>query len=379
MTTSIRLLRLSAHGLGARRFPSVADCVRAMGALQAQDYPAGLWAVGVRTAGATEAAVEAAISGRQLVRTWPMRGTLHLIPAEDARWMLALTAQRGIAKAQGRLRQLGIDNGVLSASREALARSLAGGRRLTRPQAHETLAAAGIPTDGQRGIHILNQLAQEAFLCLGPREGRQHTWVLFDEWLPEAPARPRDESLATLAGRYFRGHGPATARDFAWWTGLTLAEASRGLEMAAGSLASLERAGVRYWHAPDAEPAPATATALLPPFDEYILGYRDRTTSLEADGLARVFPRANGMFLAAALIDGEISATWAKSVRSHDAVSIELRPWRALPAGSASRLEDAVARYAEFLGAERPSVVVRPPEDVSGPTGDGPRAGQPGP
>jgi len=177
-------------------FTDPADLVRWMGAVQAQDYMGSLWGVGLRLHGASEADVEASIAAGAIVRTWPMRGTLHYVPAEDARWMLRLLAPRVVAGAAGRYRQLGLDAAAFARSRTVLTRALRGGRRLTRGAAYETLARGGVSTEGERGIHILGRLAQEAVLCVGPRDGRQQTFAL------EVPEREKNGT-----GRGGQDHG----------------------------------------------------------------------------------------------------------------------------------------------------------------------------
>src|SRR6202023_4306009 len=172
-----------------------------LGAVQAQDYRAALWALGLRTTDAREADVERALAARRLVRTWPMRGTLHFFAANDARWMTELLAPRRAAAGAGRLRALGIDERVLARARRVLVRHLEGGRQLTRPAAYRAFERARLAPGGQRGLHMLWRLAQDCLICFGPRQGKQQTFVLFEEWLP--PAR-RPPPAAGLAGRETR-------------------------------------------------------------------------------------------------------------------------------------------------------------------------------
>lgn len=190
------------------------------GAVHAQDYRGALWGVGQRVAGATEADVERALAERSIVRTWPMRGTLHFVAPDDVRWMLRLLAPRAIARAAGRHRQLGLDAATFAQSRDRLTAVLAGGNQLTRDAIYAELDRSGISTAGQRGIHILAQLAMEGVICFGARRSKQQTFALLDEWVPSSRMLEGDEALAELAARYFASHGPATLADFAWWSGL---------------------------------------------------------------------------------------------------------------------------------------------------------------
>jgi len=198
--------RLATQRISSTAFTRPEQVVAWLGAVQAQDYLGALWAVGLRFNGATEREVERALEERTIVRTWPMRGTLHFVAATDARWMIELLAPRKVAAVLSRLRSFGIDEAVLKRARRILTTKLDGGRRLTRSAAYAVLEDAGIATTAQRGLHILWWLAQHCIICFGPREGKQQTFVLFDEWLPQTKALPRQEALATLAHRYFTGH-----------------------------------------------------------------------------------------------------------------------------------------------------------------------------
>ena len=192
-----------------------------------------------------------------------MRGTLHFVAAEDVRWMLALLTPRVVAASAARLRrEFGLDARVLGRCADAATRALEGGRRLTRAGLYGTLDRARITTAGGRGLQIVSALAHQGVICYGPRDGKHHTVVLLDEWLPPATAMDREEALAELARRYFTSHGPATVSDFAWWSGLLVRDAQRGLDAARRSLVAVEREGRAWWAAPGS--APRRAGSSLP-------------------------------------------------------------------------------------------------------------------
>jgi hypothetical protein len=345
--------RLTSQHLASPHPGSPVDLVRAMGAVQAQDYPGGLWAIGLRLDCVVEADVERAIGDATLVRTWPMRRTLHLVAGEDVRWMLRLLNPRQLALSAGRHRQLGLAAGDFARARRILTRALRGGHRLTRPAAYEELRRGGVAPDGQRGIHVLADLAQQGLLCCGPREGKQPTFVLLEEWVPPAAEPSRDEALAMLAARYFGGHGPATLHDFVWWTGLRVADARRAIG-AAGARLVEERHGevVRYASADAPPPAPArrTTAALLPPWDEYLVAYRDRSFATRA--LRESDPNGVGLIgKPLVIVDGTVRGAWRRELRP-SAVRVTLDLWTALTAGERRAVERAAARYGEFLGRE---------------------------
>ena len=248
---SIARNRLASQHISRPVFDDPGAVVRWMGAVQAQDFLGGLWAVGLRTRGATEASVEAAIARRAFVRTWPMRGTLHFVAAADVRWMLKLLTPRVITSAAGRYRQLELTDAVFARAARVAERALTGGKSIRRDAISQLWKSAGIATSDSRGLHILGHLAMRGLLCFGPREGKQHTFTLLDEWLPPVPPLARDDALGELARRYFTSHGPATVADFVWWSGLTVADTKRGLQVNGTHLETLEVEDSTFWWAGD--------------------------------------------------------------------------------------------------------------------------------
>ena len=340
------LERVSNQQLRNPRLETAAELVRWMGAVQAQDYAGSLWAVGLRTASALASDVEDAIAARSVVRTWPMRRTLHLVPAEDARWMLRLLASRVITGSRGRYRALGLDDATFARSRTLLSRALAGGNRLARQDAYAVLERGGVSPAGQRGIHIISHLAQQGLLCFGPREGRQPTFVLLEEWLPAAPARSDVDCLAQLARSYFRSHGPATVRDFSWWTGLALRDARKAMEAAGLELGAKSSGVPRRRAVASGKPA----AVLLPPWDEYLVGYKDRTAAL--GHLAPDHPRLAGAIgIPLILIDGRARGAWRRELTPSQ-VRSRLEYWGRVTDAERQAVEDAGRRYGRFVGRE---------------------------
>jgi hypothetical protein len=328
------------------RFRAPADLVRWMGAVQAQDYLGSLWAVGLRLSSATESDVEAAIAARAIVRTWPMRGTLHFVPAADVRWMLGLLTPRMFARAAGRYRQLELDDAAFRRSRQILVRALEGGRQLTRPDAYAALAEGGVSPEGQRGIHIIGHLAQQAVLCFGPRQGRQPTFVLLDEWVPAGASPSREEALATLARRYFDSHGPATRHDFAWWSGLPVKDAQVAIA-AAGAALVTTRDGIEAASAKAVRPSSRTA-ALLPTWDEYIVAYKERGAVDHERGRANPLATVGRSLL---LVDGRVRGAWRR-VLAGTTVQVSVEAWTKISAEERRLVEKAAQRYGAFLGKD---------------------------
>ena len=344
--------RLRQQRIGHNPFARPADAVRWFGAVQAQDYLGSLWAIGLRTRGATEAAVERAIAERSIVRTWPLRGTLHFVAAEDARWMLELCAPRTLARNAARLKkEHGLDSRLIARSREILLDALRGGVCMPRPEVYRQLEGARIKTGGSRGLHLLWWHAHEGLLCLGPRAGKQQTFVLMDEWLPPTPPRSREESLAELARRYFTSHGPATVRDFAWWSGLAAADAALALEMVESELLATTLEKRRYWQSPGVATTRASrGSHLLPAYDEYTVAYQDRGAVLSSEFAARA-DSGHGIFHPPIVIDGQIAGTWSRAL-GKKSVTITCRLFAPVDRRQSQALAAAARRYADFLGLE---------------------------
>jgi hypothetical protein len=323
-----------------------------LGAVQAQDYPGALWSIALRIAGATRADVERAIADQTIIRTWPMRGTLHFVPAVDARWMLELMTARIMKGAGGRDRQLELDEPAFRRSRSIIEKALTREPVLTRSTLFAALETGKISTVGQRGIHILQRLCMERMLCQGPHAEKQPTFVLFDQWIANSRTLDREDALRTIAERFFVSHGPATIRDFIWWTGLTVADAKRGLSWAQPALERIVVDDTEMWmsNALPMASGDEPRAHLLPGFDEFMLGYKDRSAALESRHANRVVPGGNGVFLSTLLLDGQVCGTWRRTTRPK-AVEIEASPFRRLKASDRKEFVRPAERYADFLGA----------------------------
>jgi hypothetical protein len=333
-------------------FENPSDVVAWLGAVQAQDYLGALWAVGLRMRSAVEADVEQALANRTIIRTWPMRGTLHFVAAADARWMLELLTPRVVANnAQRLLRQFGLDEAAFARSKDLVARALPDGKQLARNAMYEALEAGGVSTADQRGLHILWRLAQDGVICFGAREGKQQTFALLDEWAPKAKRMGRDESIAELAKRYFTSRGPATLQDFTWWSGLTTDDATAGLEMVKRSLAQETINGQTYWLASS---TPATKVSsptahLLPAYDEYTVAYKDRSAALNPK-YAKLPNYGHGIFNPTIVVDGQVVGTWKRTLKK-DTLTISQSPFTELKRAETRAIAEAANLYGIFLGA----------------------------
>jgi hypothetical protein len=330
---------------------TVAETVRHLLAVQAQDFANALWAVGLRTKGSTRSDVLAALESGEVVRTLPMRGTLHFVPAEDLRWMLTLTSARSLQSAKTRFENLGLDPDTLKRA-AAITRTELDGGAMNRDQFMKLLAGNGIPPDGQRGYHVIFYLTQLSLVCWGPPSGTQQALVLVDDWIPAQKIPTREASLAQFALRYFGSHGPATERDFAWWTKLTLADVRAAMIACGADLTELTHTGTSYWISSSELDAasgrkPVSAVHALPGFDEYLLGYRDRLLPLAAEHSQRIVPGSNGIFLPVITSRGRVVGTWRRAARSKTD-AIEPEHFAAATAAEHVSFARAASAYAKF-------------------------------
>jgi hypothetical protein len=324
------------------------DVVKWLGAVQSQDYAAAKWALAQRMARATDAGIDEAFGSGAILRTHVMRPTWHFVVPEDIRWLLQLTGPRVNALCGTYYRKMELDDRVAAKSHAALAEALKGGRQLTRQALKAVLQRARVlgPGDGPLRLgFILMRAELDGVVCSGPRHGKEFTYALLEERVPRARPLSREDSLAELVKRYFTSHGPATAKDFAWWSGLTVADTRAGLEMAASTLASETRDGQTYW-APirpqTSRPTPHSAL-LLPAYDEALLSYRDNRAAY-ATYMDQLY-RDNGQTV---VIDGRPVGTWRRTIKK-DRMTLQVSPFARFDRRQTQAVAEAADRYGGFL------------------------------
>ncbi|HAM44790.1 MAG TPA: winged helix DNA-binding domain-containing protein [Propionibacteriaceae bacterium] len=329
---NLALLRLVGHRLVGADLPDPLRVVEHLGAVQAQDLPGALTSVALRSLDRSYAAVVESLNRGAIVRSWPMRGTLHLVPAKDLRWLLALTGPRMIAAAAQRRRNLSITDETIDRARDAALAALADGAALRRSDLFALWERAGALTHPQAGGHLLGRLCQEATLVLGPMADGEQLVVDYTTWIPKSRPLDTAEALAELARRYLRSHGPATTADFSRWASITMGQAR-------DAFASVEHEFARY-RAADADHlmdpelpsrlseqrSQARKLLVLPGFDEFMLGYGDRSFAVEPAHLQRIVPGNNGMFRGTIVRDGEVIGVW-KRVGSKTRPRFEAEPF----------------------------------------------------
>ncbi len=368
---SIARQRLNNQRIDATTFTRPVEVVQWLGAIQAQDYPAAKWAVGLRAQGLTDSVLDQALADGAILRTHVLRPAWHFVSPKDIRWLLKLTAPRVHAANAYHYRALELDAAIFRRSDAALSRALRDGRQLTRAELGTALQRAGIDATGLRLGYLIMHAELDGVICSGARRGKQFTYALLEERVPASKSLDRDEALAELARRYLTSRGPATEQDFTWWSGLTREDVRRGIEMIGRELANDTIEGKTYWLCASTRGVGATrrgfgastppvssdsqAAYLLPNFDEYVVGYTDRSAifdSSHADGLDA---RSNPLFQHTIVIDGQIAGTWRRTP-GRDGVTIETRPFGRLERVQDRAVELAARRLSEFL--EQPVALI---------------------
>lgn len=366
--TDIARWRMHTQGLVGPGFASAVELVEHQGAVQFQDHALALWSVAQRVPDATVADVQHHLDEGDLLRTHVLRPTWHVVPADAARWVLALTAPRVHVQNGTYYRRHGLDDEVLTRAHELLRRVLADGRHRTRAELAEALAGRGIPVAVPNAlVYVLMHAELEGVICSGRMHGRQQTYALLDDRAPSTVVLDHDAALAELTRRYFTGHGPATVHDFRWWSSLTMPQIERGLELTGEDLHG-ETVDGRTYLAAGPPPVPlssgdAPVVRLLTPLDEYVVGYSDSRGVIDLSGAEAAHRDIAGLPSALVVVDGQVAGRWRRRVRA-SRVDIEVVGHRPLDAAEVAALHDEAGRHAAALGRGAGPVDVRTHVDV---------------
>jgi hypothetical protein len=344
--------RLINQGLVKAALGTAREVVAMLGAVQAQDYAGAKWGIAQRTGGLSNAQIDKEIDDGTIVRTHVLRPTWHFAAAADIGWMLELTAPRVHAANAFWYRWLEVDDALARRSRAVMTKALREGKHLTRSELGEALTRAKIQiADPIRLACIVMRAELDGLICNGARRGKQFTYALLEARVTKPTTFDRDGALSELARRYFTTRGPATLDDFAWWSGLTKADAKRGVETAASHLRHESIDEKSYW-APDSEGGTRIKTPLthlLPNYDEYIVGLKDRSAygaRLESSG---VKPRTSALAGHALVINGQIVGGWRRTLVGRS-VLIEPTPLIRLSEAEGRAVGVAARKFGRFLG-----------------------------
>jgi hypothetical protein len=348
----ISSIRLYNQKLAGTEYKTAKEIVSWMGAMQAQDFSMAEWAVGIRILDPTLEKIEAAFNSGEIIRTHIMRPTWHFISADDIYWMLALTVPKIKASMKGRHKQLELSEAVLSKTNRILDKILSENTNLTREEIVKVFHKAGIKTDNNRLSHILVWAELDGIICSGPLSGRKQTYALLSQRVPHGKKILKDEALAELARRYFTSHGPATLKDFYWWSGLSAADAAKGLGFVKSGFSSETVGSEIYWltNSFSHTKSGKTSAIFLPAYDEFLISYKDRSASLALSD-HKITISSNGIFRPVILVNGQVEGVWkTKLVKNNIIIETEIFK----PPDKLTRilLENEVYKYGKFLNKE---------------------------
>jgi len=321
-------------------------------AMQAQDYGPAKWSIGQRSKGLMDADLDEALAAGSIVRTHVLRPTWHFVARDDLRWLLALSGPRVQQGNAGRYRELGLDARTRARAEKVIVSALEGGNRLTRREIAAVLDDSGIDRSGQRMPYFLSHCELEAVIGSGGLAGKQQTYALLDERVPAGGRFDRDDALVELVRRYLTSHGPATVKDMSWWSGLTMADLRRGLELLGEEVRSEEADGMVLWSiaSDDSPPSAARGVQLLQTYDELVVGYTESrfmgdsgAEKARAAWSDRTYP--SGVLL----LNGRIGGHWRRTIERTE-VPIEVHLYQKPKLADTKALGAAAARLGRVLG-----------------------------
>ena len=347
---NIAQTRLITQQISVSKLKTEKELVSWMGAVQAQDFPASKWAVGIRLPGSIEKSVEAAIDSGEIIRTHVLRPTWHLVSAEDVYWMLELSAPQIKTAARSRDRELGLTDNTISHCNNLLEMWLRDGNFLPREELIKRLADAGFSNDNNRVSHILMRAEIEGIIGSGPTKAGKQTYALLAERVSMKKLMKRDEAAAELARRYFTSHGPATLPDFAWWSGLPVKECRQAIEAIKTDFVTEIIDGETYlFHSAVTVPKTENESIyLLPAYDEFIISYKNRTATLTYENHLKAVSN-NGFFRPVIIHNGQVIGVWKCSIKKDNAI-LETDYFGSPGKTIQKQVEKEFEKYVRFLG-----------------------------
>ncbi len=342
--------------LSGPRPKTVTGVLRDVFALQAQDTRASRLAVRARSEGLdAQAVIQACNQDRTVVRTWAMRGTLHMLPAEDVSWLVGLLGPALATGDRRRRLQLGLDDTLLERAVRAIRSVLAADGPLTRAELLAKLAQKRVTVDPKTNAaaHLCFSAAARGLICRGPdRADDEPTYVLLDDWVTRRMRSPKDP-LGELASRYLGAYGPASVPDFVTWAGIPLADARQGFERIKARLVEIEVLGKPAWMLAGTDRTASVSrpgVRLLGAFDAYLLGYARRDLALSPT-FARRIQAGGGWIHPALVVDGRVVGTWRQQ-RTAGGLAVTVEPFAAIPRNVQPRLEAEAHDVGRFLGLD---------------------------
>jgi hypothetical protein len=320
--------------------------------MQAQDYLMSKWAIGVRLKEPNDKEVVSAIDKGEILRIHVLRPTWHIVAADDIYWMLQLSAPKIKSSLKSRHKQLELSESVIAKTSSIIEKTLSKEISLTRDELAAEFHKAGIRTDENRLSHILFRSELDGIICSGPIKKNKLTYALLHQRVPYRKEFSWDEALAELAKRYFNSRCPATLEDFIWWSNLTVKDARKAIELIKSDFFQ-ETIGSTKYLIPYSFSKPTlekTSVHLLPAYDEFLISYRDRSSSLsEVNNKQTVSD--NGIFYPTIVVNGQVAGLWKRAFKKNK-VTVELRFFQQYDALAIKLIEDKVNRFGKFLSKE---------------------------
>lgn len=345
--------RLFNQQIAETKFRKPAEIVSWLVAMQAQEYAMTKWAIGLRLPGTTDETIEKAFADGLILRTHLMRPTWHFVTPKDIRWLLKLTAPRVEAFNSFTYRQEKLDTTIFKRSNKIIAKALEGGKQLTRAELQEALKQKKIIASGVSLSCLMMKAELEGIICSGARKGKQFTYALLEERVPSAKPLTKTEALAELSTRYFTSRGPATVKDFATWSGLSVTEAKEGAAMLPSRFMHERINEQDYIFEPNSfkTNGKIQTSFLMPDYDEYGMGYKDRSAIFNTKVDLSQFKNENPIFNRMIIINGKIEGTWKRIIKNNT-VNVETAPFSPLPKTKQQALTKAIKKYCVFVGKE---------------------------
>lgn len=343
-------MRLHNQQLAAKKYQSPKEIVAWLGAMQAQEMISSKWAIGIRLAGATEKQIDKSLDRGDILRTHILRPTWHYVTPEDIHWMLALTGPQVKAGLKSRHKQLEFTEALFKKSNNTIEKALSNGEHLTRKEIVAILKKVKIDGAGERGAHLLWRAETDGIICSGAQRGKEITYALLAQRVNTGKSLPREEALGKLAHRFFTGHGPATVRDFIWWSGLSVTDGKNALEMVKKEFDSIVVDEQEYWVSPGLKVPPRekkSSCLLLPPFDEYIIAYADRSAVVSGESKKKNLFE-NGLFKSVILVNGKAVGNWKRTFKK-DKLVLETQYWKPPAKTTEALVKKAWKEYEKFM------------------------------
>lgn len=352
--TDLAHIRLNTQHLNNDKFKQPEEVVAYLGAVQSQDYGSATYALGLRMQHPDIDKIQQAFDEGKILRTHVMRPTWHFVSPKDIVWLQQLTRHRVHKLMSYYNRQLGLDEHIFEKAKTVIYDSLKNNNYLTRLELKERFDQAGIPTEGtQRLAHLVMMPELDGLICSGPLKGKQHTYALLEERAPHTVKLTQEEALAELTNRYFTSHGPATLKDFSWWSGLTLAEITQGLELIKQKLEKITVDEISYYYIGELElkKDQSPTVYLLPNYDEYGIGYTNHDAIFDRSQHSPTGPKAHLIFNHTVVLDGQVVGSWKRTIQKKVAV-ITVNVFMPLTKLQKQALDAAAKKYGSFFKLE---------------------------